>query len=1094
MALLCLFAQGAWADGPFTFTSWVYNSYTRVGGTEGTATYVCNAPIYMEQKGVTITNAGDLTISFQYTSGGKRLEIYGVELISEEQGSSFTNYKHEFAGSGAAKTYTLSDVAAGTYTLHIWSSEYGDGNSYLLSGGTNGNITYSGDAASGANLTITSWSKDNWKKSGAAIPTEVSSTIKAKGWKSYNNIHYHDDENLTFSEAKTYNINYNYTGRDGGGNERMDIRGVEVLDESGNVVACDYHEGYTGNAASDRDYKVKVPAGTYTVRTLVQTGNANDVRCKGNITYSVINSSELADNYTNSIKPNLYDNDVLKIGAPAQSLLTALDAAIESGNDIAIEAAYNAAMTTNNLNLPTGYYYFHSLADDRSEPYLYNNYFLENNTQHHTLQSASKVTTNAGIWYVENNGTTINIKNGDGQPLVQGNQNQGNTGGVTVRNTLTFGNYNASKFAEWGYKGIYFTEGLNAANTNDYSVNNSFDTRFVTTWANQPNKKDDNWTFESVENLNIYNVVVRGADAYVTLNNTNEYAFNGGFFNAESINKEDLTAQNVDGLNPKIEVSGNTITVTYVANHPYLVFKCERGGIVANTNGNLTTAAYDETADNQKFLLVNIENKDYLYNLALQKFVTSPASGTQLILVDYPHHAYTTTNANNPNGVYTKILRMNGSTMNNNNGGAMVINYETEDAGNKYQINEVGGISNAEYDALVASIKAACDAKKADMKTANDAYSTTALGAYHWENITATTEAVNASQALDTEAENYYTSLFAEIRKFDIAYQPTLNMPQGGTFLRLKGGVSEKYVNANSLADQTNRAARVGMSASDDAGSIWYLDADKHLISYSKGYYITNTCDHSGTAQNASVYIFEASNSTPGRYYIHTSGSVFYDNGQPNDRQCVDRQGLGRIAQTEKWILEEVTELPVSLAAIDGHCYGTLYTPVALDLSEGMGMTKAYAVEVEGDKANMVTVGDVIPANSAVVLYSNSSYNTNINIPIGGNATYEDSNALTGQVATTAVDPGTVLTMQNGTTGVGFYNFTGATVKGFKAYLPKERVQGIQSFTFNFDDIVTGIQQLEGANQPAQTFDLSGRQVSKAQRGLYIINGHKVMR
>ena len=183
--LLTLMCVGGWADnvGPFTFTGWRSNSYTRVGGTEGTATYVCNAPIYMEQKGVEITNAGDLTISFQYTNGGKRLELYGVELIGSE--SSYTTFEHKFAGSNGPQTYTISNVAAGTYTLRIWSSEYGDGNSYLLGGATNGNITYSGDAANGANLTITSWSKDNWKKSGAAVPTQVSSTIKEKGWRSY---------------------------------------------------------------------------------------------------------------------------------------------------------------------------------------------------------------------------------------------------------------------------------------------------------------------------------------------------------------------------------------------------------------------------------------------------------------------------------------------------------------------------------------------------------------------------------------------------------------------------------------------------------------------------------------------------------------------------------------------------------------------------------------------------------------------------------------------------------------------------------------------------------------------------------------------
>lgn len=272
-------------------------------------------------------------------------------------------------------------------------------------------------------------------------------------------------------------------------------------------------------------------------------------------------------------KATLYDGQTLRIGAPASSQLEFMDLAIENEEEYdgtRLRGRFDNVKTTNYLNLPTGYYYFRSIATDnnRNQPYLYNNYFLDNNTKHHTLQSESKPETNAAIWYVVNNGTSITIKNGDGQPLVQGNQSERNNGEVTARETLTFGAFNATYFTNFGNKGIYFTEALNAANNiGSYSVNNSKESLFVTTWTGHSDARDNHWTFEPVEDCNIYNVVIVGApdDAspVVRIKETNQYAFNGGFFNAASITEEQLEADDIDELNYLIEVVGNTITVTY---------------------------------------------------------------------------------------------------------------------------------------------------------------------------------------------------------------------------------------------------------------------------------------------------------------------------------------------------------------------------------------------------------------------------------------------------------------------------------------------------------------------------------------------------
>lgn len=270
-------------------------------------------------------------------------------------------------------------------------------------------------------------------------------------------------------------------------------------------------------------------------------------------------------------KATLYDGETLKIGAPSEIALASVEDVIDNpDNDAdAIRAAFNTVKTTNRLNLPTGYYYFRSVATDnnRNQPYLYNHYFLTNNTQHHTLQSESKPGTNAAIWYVTNNGDHITIKNGDGQPLVQGNEGQGNNGTVSARETLTFGAFNATNFANFSNQGIYFTEALNAAaNTGTYSVNNNKETLFVTTWTGHADARDNHWTFEPIETpSNIYNVVIEGApdgQAYVTMTG-GQYAFNGGFLYGAEIAEGQLTVTDITGYNHSIDIKDKTITVLY---------------------------------------------------------------------------------------------------------------------------------------------------------------------------------------------------------------------------------------------------------------------------------------------------------------------------------------------------------------------------------------------------------------------------------------------------------------------------------------------------------------------------------------------------
>jgi hypothetical protein len=190
-------------------------------------------------------------------------------------------------------------------------------------------------------------------------------------------------------------------------------------------------------------------------------------------------------------------------------------------------------------DVTTGYYHIVSKATQRN-PYLYNNSFLSGNTNNITLQNATAVTTNNGIWYVTvNDNNTLSIVNGDGKPMVAGS-NSGSTV-VGTYSTLTIGKTSD----DGGYRYYYFTEAIDA--TDGTSTNCALNgIQFITTWTGGSNTAEDLlWRFEpvSTDGKTVYNVKIDGiSDGYVTYEHdgTTENAYNGGFFIASSIDASSL--------------------------------------------------------------------------------------------------------------------------------------------------------------------------------------------------------------------------------------------------------------------------------------------------------------------------------------------------------------------------------------------------------------------------------------------------------------------------------------------------------------------------------------------------------------------------
>lgn len=183
----------------------------------------------------------------------------------------------------------------------------------------------------------------------------------------------------------------------------------------------------------------------------------------------------------------------------------------------------------------------------------------------------------------------------------------------------------------------------------------------------------------------------------------------------------------------------------------------------------------------------------------------------------------------------------------------------------------------------------------------------------------------------------------------------------------------------------------------------------------------------------------------------------------------------------------------ITLNTVNGTSYASFYVdyPVVVTTDN----VKVYTGTVNNNSLEMTEADDkIIPANVGVVLISETAATT-AEISISNNNGTLQSGDLTG--TTTAWD----ITDQQShylvlgrdaedKTKVGFYCPNGTQIPANKAYiyLAGGNVQGL---AFNFDGATTDINNISATTDKQEIYDLSGRRVMKANKGLYIINGKK---
>lgn len=221
-----------------------------------------------------------------------------------------------------------------------------------------------------------------------------------------------------------------------------------------------------------------------------------------------------------------------------------------------------------------------------------------------------------------------------------------------------------------------------------------------------------------------------------------------------------------------------------------------------------------------------------------------------------------------------------------------------------------------------------------------------------------------------------------------------------------------------------------------------------------------------------------------GDFISQFSADKFYDTGWQNkNRSCY-------------YQFEEV-EYPNTITFHDAQNINgvshiaTFSAPFATIIPEGV---KAYYVSAKGAEATMTAIdAQAIPANQGVILTSESGAAATMVPAAGETAATITGNQLGNSAGNTrSLTAGEGYILGNGTEGTAFYPCKAGSLPINKAYLLGNG--GESAIAMNFGNAVTGINTIAApASAKAPIFDLSGRRVVKATKGLYIQNGKKVI-
>lgn len=272
------------------------------------------------------------------------------------------------------------------------------------------------------------------------------------------------------------------------------------------------------------------------------------------------------------------------------------------------------------------------------------------------------------------------------------------------------------------------------------------------------------------------------------------------------------------------------------------------------------------------------------------------------------------------------------------------------------------------------------------------------------------------------------------------------------------------------ISNTNTTTGTIACKQTDDANSadaIYYYDATaKTLMAYNNGYYLgKNTREMHAVGETPVQWAFSEGHNV-GTYTMTATTSsngskILYGWSNGGKKVYVDRNGSKDTNGHTDWILEPVTELPITIGNTG---YATFSSPVKVTAPDGVTVSTIKAVS--GGNAQLTNETEAIPANAGVIIHGTADTPITFTVASEDATAFDnDGNKLVACVAATNItkDANTFV-LAEGNNGVGFYNISAnGVLTGHKAYL---NISGEARAFIGFGDTETGVNNIETAVSP----------------------------
>lgn len=650
---------------------------------------------------------------------------------------------------------------------------------------------------------------------------------------------------------------------------------------------------------------------------------------------------------------------------------------------------------------------------------------------------------------------------------------------------------------------------------NNYSTENN-----DKIYNNQPSSSRATNLFELEECIETvdYTLVIP-ADVTVTIDGT------------PYVNNDTYSCVTVDAslINATVPTAGYTVLYTIDEENKTITFRVEgvaitalsqvvRGQVYTITAGGTrgsfildgaqlnSTAkkgvAYNEADANQQFAFIEHDSKYYFFSVGGEKFVKitgQNANNARTALTDYPEnntleflastHSCKTTNP--------VVLNIDGHHVGVSGGftPAVITHYNsTGDEGNSLAIRPVYGVTLST--SVLEAAEAAC---------ANCLSNVQALASY-FNNagaVFALTETAKAS--LQSEYETLCGQTFvseSEYNTFKAKLDAAEKVALTTGYYRLVNNTYRTRTNTASVAG-TYDACSAQENVQNDLGAIALVTVEnegKITISYQGKFVHLNGEGGTSTLTTAEEEITHFAVVDEGGYCsigIEGDGYGWLHSGSGRGYGlCAWTDAKG--ANASGWMLVPAESIDITLTDLSAHrtakagegdYWTTLYVPFNFTTDEAT----IYGTEEEGNYLHVTKLTEAAKGEGYVLNAEQGTATLSIVQPAAETAT--TASVLTGTYMAAARTESVTTYVFSCVEGeLGFYKFEGDNLAANKAYFVPAVSQEVQGFILDFGGITTGISNVNADVNANLSFDLQGRRVNKATRGLFIHNGVKVIK